>query len=152
MNRRARDIEQLIEPTVGAMGFELWGIDSNRNGAHEKLCVYIDSDSGIAVDDCEAVSRQLSSLLDVDDSFNDSYTLEVSSPGLDRILFKDNHFQMNIGQLLDIRMEVPLDGRRRVEARLVGVEDSELTVTVDDDEYLIPLERVRRARVVPQFD
>ncbi len=49
-------------------------------------------------------------------------------------------------------MEVPLDGRRRIEARLVGVEDSELTVTVDDDEYLIPLERVRRARVVPQFD
>ena len=152
MNRRVRDIERLIEPTVGAMGYELWGIDSNGNGVHEKLCVYIDSSSGIAVDDCEAVSRQVSGLLDVDDSFSDSYTLEVSSPGLDRILFKDNHFQMNIGQLLDIRMEVPLDGRRRVEARLVGVEDSELTVTVDDDEYLIPLERVRRARVVPQFD
>ncbi len=152
MNRRVRDIEQLIEPTVGAMGYELWGIDSNGNGRHEKLCVYIDSSSGIAVDDCEAVSKQLSGLLDVDDSFSDSYTLEVSSPGLDRILFRDKHFQMNVGQLLDIRMEVPLDGRRRVEARLVGIEDSELTVTVDDDEYLIPLERVRRARVVPQFD
>ena len=54
--------------------------------------------------------------------------------------------------MLDIRMEVPLDGRRRVEGRLVGVEDNELIVTVDDDEYLIPFERVRRARVVPQFD
>ena len=147
MNRRARDIEQLIEPTVGAMGYELWGIDSNRNGAHEKLC-----DSGIAVDDCEAVSRQLSSLLDVDDSFNDSYTLEVSSPGLDRILFKDKQFQMHIGQQVNVRLEVPLDGRRRVEGLLVGVEDSELVVTVDDEEYLIPLEQVRRARVVPQFD
>ena len=152
MNRRARDIEQLIEPTVGAMGYELWGIDSNGNGAHEKLCVYIDSDSGIAVDDCEAVSRQLSGLLDVDDSFRDSYTLEVSSPGLDRILFRDEHFLMSIGELLDVRLEVPLDGHRRVEGLLVGVEDGELVVTVDDDEYLIPLEQVRRARVVPQFD
>lgn len=152
MNRRARDIEQLIEPTVGAMGYELWGIDSNGNGAHEKLCVYIDSDSGIAVGDCEAVSRQLSSILDVDDSFNDSYTLEVSSPGLDRILFKDKQFQMHIGQQVNVRLEVPLDGRRRVKGLLVGVEDSELVVTVDDEEYLIPLEQVRRARVVPQFD
>jgi len=152
VNRRVRDIEQLIEPTVDAMGYELWGIDSNGNGVHEKLCVYIDSSSGIAIDDCEAVSQQLSGLLDVDDSFGASYTLEVSSPGLDRILFKDEHFRMNIGQMLDIRMEVALDGRRRVEGRLVGVEDNELIVTVDDDEYLIPFERVRRARVVPQFD
>ena len=88
----------------------------------------------------------------VDDSFNDSYTLEVSSPGLDRILFKDDQFRMNIGQWLNIRLEVPLDGRRRVEGLLVRVENGELVLSVNDDEYLIPLERVRRARIVPQFD
>ena len=89
MNRRVTDIEQLIAPTIGAMGFELWGIDTSGIGSHERVCVYIDSGSGIAIEDCEAVSRQLSGLLDVDDSFSESYTLEVSSPGLDRILFKD---------------------------------------------------------------
>ena len=152
MNRRVRDIEELIAPTIGAMGFELWGIDTSGIGSHERVCVYIDSGSGIAVEDCEAVSRQLSGLLDVDDSFNETYTLEVSSPGLDRILFKDKQFQMHIGQQVNVRLEVPLDGRRRVEGLLVGVEDSELVVTADNEEYLIPLEQVRRARVVPQFD
>ena len=152
MNRRVRDIEQLIAPTIGAMGFELWGIDTNGVASHERVCVYIDSGSGIAIQDCEAVSRQLSGLLDVDDSFNESYTLEVSSPGLDRILFKDDQFRMNIGQWLNIRLEVPLNGRRRVEGLLVEVENGELVLTVNDDEYLIPLARVRRARIVPQFD
>ena len=98
MNRRVRDIEELIAPTIGAMGFELWGIDTSGIGSHERVCVYIDSVSGIAIEDCEAVSRQLSGLLDVDDSFNETYTLEVSSPGLDRILFEDNQFRMHIGQ------------------------------------------------------
>ena len=152
MNRRVRDIEQLIAPTIGAMGFELWGIDTSGIGSHERVCVYIDSVSGIAIEDCEAVSRQLSGLLDVDDSFNETYTLEVSSPGLDRILFEDNQFRMHIGQRLNIRLEVPLNGRRRVEGLLVEVENGELVLTVNDDEYLIPLERVRRARIVPQFD
>ena len=152
MNRRVRDIEQLIAPTIGAMGFELWGIDTSGVGSHERVCVYIDSDSGIAIQDCEAVSHQLSGLLDVDDSFNESYTLEVSSPGLDRILFKDDQFRMNIGQWLNIRLEVPLNGRRRVEGLLVGMENGELVLTADADEYSIPLERVRRARIVPQLD
>ena len=152
MNRRVRDLEQLIAPTIGAMGFELWGIDTSGIGSHERVCVYIDSGSGIAIEDCEAVSRQLSGLLDVDDSFNETYTLEVSSPGLDRILFEDNQFRMHIGQRLNIRLEVPLNGRRRVEGLLVGVENGELVVTADNEEYLIPLEQVRRARVVPQFD
>ena len=152
MNRRVRDLEQLIAPTIGAMGFELWGIDTSGVGSHERVCVYIDSGSGIAIEDCEAVSRQLSGLLDVDDSFNETYTLEVSSPGLDRILFEDNQFRMHIGQRLNIRLEVPLNGRRRVEGLLVGVENGELVLTVNDDEYLIPLERVRRARIAPQFD
>ena len=152
MNRRVRNIEQLIAPTIGAMGFELWGIDTSGVGSHERVCVYIDSDSGIAIQDCEAVSHQLSGLLDVDDSFNESYTLEVSSPGLDRILFKDDQFRMNIGQWLNIRLEVPLNGRRRVEGLLVGMENGELVLTADADEYSIPLERVRRARIVPQLD
>ena len=89
---------------------------------------------------------------DSDDSFNETYTLEVSSPGLDRILFEDNQFRMHIGQRLNIRLEVPLNGRRRVEGLLVEVENGELVLAVNDDEYLIPLERVRRARIVPQFD
>tara|TARA_B100001750_G_scaffold71395_1_gene56976 strand:- start:563 stop:1021 length:459 start_codon:yes stop_codon:yes gene_type:complete len=152
VNRRVRDIEELIAPTIGAMGFELWGIDTSGIGSHERVCVYIDSVSGIAIEDCEAVSRQLSGLLDVDDSFNETYTLEVSSPGLDRILFEDNQFRMHIGQRLNIRLEVPLNGRRRVEGLLVEVENGELVLAVNDDEYLIPLERVRRARIVPQFD
>lgn len=152
MNRREQELETLLAPTVESLGLQLWGIEYLSNGRRSLLRVYIDSDQGVSVDDCETVSHQISGILDVEQPIGSRYTLEVSSPGLDRILFKPEHYATNVGADVDVRLNFPLQGRRRFTGRLVDLEDEEMVVRVDDDEYVLPLEQVQRTRLVPQFD
>ena len=91
-------------------------------------------------------------MLDIDEVFTQSYTLEVSSPGMDRILFKVSQFEANVGEVVDVRLNYPFDGRKHFVGRLAGVEDDQAVVQIDDDEFVLPIENVQRARVVPQFD
>ena len=149
--RKVEKLEKLLEPTVRRMGYELWGIQYRSRGFGNKVCIYIDSSTGISVNDCENVSRQVSGLLEVDQPFGHAYTLEVSSPGVDRVLFKLPQYIENIGENLDIRMHYPIDGSKRVKGCLLGIADGELILSVDDFEYLIPIDQVRIARVVPNL-
>lgn len=149
---KAKQLEELLEPTIRALGCELWGIDYQSRGTHAKVCVYIDADSGVSVDDCEAVSHQVSGILDVEDLFSHPYTLEVSSPGLDRVLFKPEQYASSVGLDVDVRLHVPVDGTRRIKGLLTGFENDELVVGAGEDEYVIPREQVRVARIVPSFD
>ena len=80
------------------------------------------------------------------------YTLEVSSPGMDRILFRLEHYAESIGETVEIRLTQPFEGRRKLTGVLAGVEDEEIVVQVDEDEYLLPLEWIQRARIVPRFE
>ena len=130
----------------------IWGVELLSHGRHSKLRLFIDNPEGVSIDDCERVSRQVSDVLDVDDTFAQSYTLEVSSPGMDRILFNAAQFKANIGEMVDVRLNFPMEGRKRIEGLLSGVENDEAVVRVEDEEYLLPLENVQRARIVPQFD
>ena len=91
-------------------------------------------------------------MLDVEGTFGQSYTLEVSSPGMDRILFKADQFEANVGQTIDVRLNFPLEGKKRIVGLLSGVENGEVIVRIEDEEYLLPLENVQRARIVPRFD
>lgn len=153
MNTREQDIEKLVTPTVEALGCELWGVELFSQGRHSKLRVFIErADGGVTVEDCEKVSHEVSDLLDVEDLMPQAYTLEVSSPGLDRILFKPAHFEANLGQQVDVRLNFPFEGRKRFAGTLVGLENDEVIVRVEDDEYLLPLENIQRARLIPQFD
>ena len=81
-----------------------------------------------------------------------SYTLEVSSPGMDRLLFKPEQYAESIGETVDVRLNYPFEGRRRVVGALTGLENDEMVVQVEDSEYLIPLSNVQRARIVPRFE
>ncbi len=98
------------------------------------------------------MSRQASALLDVEDPISEKYRLEVSSPGLDRILFRAEQYRMYLGGTIDVRLTYAFDGRRNFVGRLVDVVDDELVLQVDEDEYVLPIEQVQRARVVPDFD
>ena len=121
-------------------------------GKHSVLRIYIDGDDGVTIDDCERVSKQVSDLLDVEDVLASSYTLEVSSPGMDRLLFKPEQYAESIGETVDVRLNYPFEGRRRVVGALTGLENDEIVVQVEDSEFLIPLSNVQRARIVPRFE
>ncbi len=130
----------------------IWGVELLSHGRHSKLRLFIDNPQGVSIDDCERISRQVSDVLDVEGTFGQSYTLEVSSPGMDRILFNADQFEANVGQTVDVRLNFPLEGKKRIVGLLSGVENGEVIVRVEDEEYQLPLENVQRARIVPRFD
>ena len=114
--------------------------------------LYIDREEGVDVDHCAAVSRHVSDILDVEEVIPSAYTLEVSSPGMDRLLFKEEQFADSVGEQVDIRLNFPFEGRKKFIGVLRGVQDSMAIVQIDEDEFLLPLENIQKARVVPVFD
>lgn len=152
MNRKEKLVEELLAPTVESLGCDIWGVEFLAQGKHTKLRLYIDKEAGVTVDDCANVSRHVSDILDVEEIIKGAYTLEVSSPGMDRILFKESQFTESVGEQVDVRLNFPFEGRRKFIGMLAGVQDSMAVVQIDDDEYLLPLENIQRARVVPVFD
>lgn len=112
MSSKLDDLQGLLAPVVEALGYQCWGIEFLSQGRHSLLRVYIDHADGILIDDCEKVSRQLSGVLDVEDPISDEYTLEVSSPGMDRPLFTLEQFSAHVGEQVKIRLRTPFDGRR----------------------------------------
>ncbi len=145
-------LEALLQPAVADCGCHVWGIELQRGRGGAHLRVYIDKPGGVSVGDCERVSDEIASLIDLDGGIESSYQLEVSSPGLDRILFRADQYQSHVGQRIDLRLHLPIEGRRRFVGLLAGVEEDQAVVQIDDDEYLFPIEQVQRARIVPQFD
>lgn len=140
----------LLEPPVQALGYELVDLEA-RIGGNGLLRVYIDQDDGVDLDDCERVSRQLSAFLDVEEPLPGSYTLEVSSPGLDRPLRTAEHFERFAGHEVKIRLAVAQEGRRNFKGTLCGVEESEIVVAVDGQTWRLALEDVASAHLVPEY-
>ena len=152
MNRKEKDIAALLEPVVAMEDCVIWGVEYRAQGRHSKLAIYIDNDAGVSVEHCERVSRRAGDILDVEEVLNGAYTLEVSSPGMDRILFKPEQYESCVGEEIDVRLNYPVDVSKRVKGVLAGIEDDEVIVRAGEDEYVLPLENVQRARVVPRFD
>ncbi len=144
-------LHDLIEPTVTALGYELWGVDYQGQGKFSMLRVYIDSPNGITVDDCASVSHHVSGVLDVEDPIDGEYTLEVSSPGMDRPLYTLEQYQAYVGQLVNLRLRVPFEGRRKFKGVINAVEGDEIVIYVDDHEYLLPISTIEKANIVPTF-
>lgn len=149
---KEQQIEALIAPAVAALGFELWGVEYQTQGRQHMLRVYIESPDGITVDDCAAVSHQVSGILDVEDPISSEYLLEVSSPGMDRPLYTLDQFSRFAGELVKVRLRSPFEGRRNFSGLLKGVEEDEVVVEVDAHEYLLPIELIDKANVVPRFE
>lgn len=149
---KEQELEVLLGPTVQGLGCEIWGLEYRPWGRRRAtLKLFIDAPGGVTIEDCERVSRQVSALLDVEDPIAAAYRLEVSSPGMDRALFSRAHYQASIGEQVDVRLVLPVAGRRRVEGRLVGVLDDEVVVRDGEAEYLLPWGHISRTRIVPSF-
>lgn len=145
-------ITELVRNVVEPMGYELVGCELVSQGTGGNIFrVYIDHEAGITIDDCSDVSHQLSGVLDVEDPISGNYHLEVSSPGLDRPLFEEAHYDKFAGQEISLKTLFALNGRKKFKGILLGRQEREITMRVDGQEITISLDQVEKARLVPQF-
>jgi ribosome maturation factor RimP len=140
-------IEQLIEAPIESLGYEVVGVEYIKAG-ETILRIYIDAEQGISIEDCERVSHQVSGILEVEDPITSAYSLEVSSPGFDRPLFKARDFERFAGSEVKLSMKLPVQGRRNFKGTLQGMSDSDVLVEVDGEVYELPLTKIAKARLV----
>jgi ribosome maturation factor RimP len=146
-----RKLLALCEPLLAQLGYELVDLQLATGRAHAQLRVFIDRETGIAVEDCEVVSRELSALLDVQDPIPTAYTLEVSSPGLDRLLRTPAHFVRFVGERVHVELAMPRDGRRHYTGRLTASDQVRVTLEVDGVVVEIDLADIGRATLAPEW-
>lgn len=142
---------ELIEPVIQGMGYECVGIEYNPHPKHGLLRIYIDSESGVIVDDCSKVSHQISGILDVEDPIQGNYQLEVSSPGMDRPLFKIEQFEQFIGKVAKISLFRTIDNRRKLTGLISAVENDIIRLQEGNKIYEIPFQAMSKARLVPDY-
>ncbi len=140
---------ELLQPVVVDLGYELWELEYAARSGGGLLRLYIDSASGISLDDCERVSRAVSETLDATDPIQGQYTLEVSSPGLDRVLRTQAHFEQFTGERVKVETRAPVSGRKRFAGLLVEVADGQIALEVDGSIIKLPIDGIHKARVAP---
>ena len=138
----------MLEPEVERLGFELVDVEVSVDGSNGVLRVFIDSDDGITLENCAAVSRQVSALLDVEDPIPGEYNLEVSSPGINRRLVKSTHFERFAGSRVKVKLKRLVDGRRNFKGKLLGFEEPNVLVKEGKETFAIPLQEIDSARIV----
>jgi ribosome maturation factor RimP len=141
----------LIEPLLGQLGYELVDLEYAPGRTHAVVRVFIDQPQGVGLDDCERVSHELSALLDVEDPVPTAYTLEVSSPGVDRVLRTRAHFQRFVGERVWVELRTARDGRRRYTGRLEALDEQGIELVVDGAMVRVPFGEIGRARLAPQW-
>jgi ribosome maturation factor RimP len=152
---KVTEIEDIVAKAVAAVSLQLWGVEYFPQGKHAKLRVYIESEGGISADDCALASRQIGAALDVADCIGGAYTLEVSSPGLERTLFTLEQCSRYVGQKIQCKLSRAVDGHRKFSGQLKAVDDKSLTLMVSataDETVEIPWASVRKAQVTIDFD
>jgi ribosome maturation factor RimP len=141
-------LKSLIETTVTGLGYELWGYEYRPQQESALLRIFIDSANGISVDDCGIVSNQIGAALDVEDLIPVAYILEVSSPGLDRVLFTPEQFARYQGEQLKVRTRLPVEKRRNFVGQLQTVNADHIVMLVEGNTYNVPFDVIDRARLV----
>ena len=145
-------ITELIEPIVVDLGYQLWGVEYFPQKGGAMLRIYIDSPEGIDVDDCARCSREISGVLEVEDPIASAYTLELSSPGLDRMLFKPEQFADYIDSEVKVKLATPVNGVRKLKGFIAKPDTHEIRIIGHDElTYDFDMSNVMSARLVPDF-
>lgn len=162
MTDKASQISDLLAPTVASLGLELLGVEYLPSPGGAIVRLYIDipeaetsregeAPRAVGIDECEAVSREVSAQLDVEDPISGNYTLEVSSPGIDRPLFTAAHFRRFLGASAKVVLRLPQDGRRRLQGRISSVEDDAVVFDLDGAAFTVAVDNIEKARLVPDW-
>lgn len=141
-------IDDLVSPIVLALDLELWGCELVRQGKYSLIRVYIDRESGVDISDCEKVSRQVSAVFDVEEPITEEYTLEVSSPGLERPLFRLEQFRKYVGSIIQLRIKKPQDGRKKFKGDLVQVDDNSIVLSINGGEVEFQYTDIDKANLI----
>ena len=146
---------RLLEPPIEALNYELVDVEFAQAGRGGVLRIFIDrragdSSLGVTVDDCAIVSHAVSQVLEIQDPIKGHYTLEVSSPGFDRILRTRAHFERFVGERIFAELKLPIEGRRRFVGVLKSIAGDTVVVEVDGKAHSLPLERIQKARLRPE--
>ena len=141
------EITDIIKPTIVSMGYELWGLSIGQQNNSLKFTLYIDSKNGINIDDCVKVSNQVSHILDIDDEFNAEYILEVSSPGFDRVLITQDHFEKYINEKVKMKLKWLVQNRKNIKGLITSVTSEHVVISDDKDNYEIKYDSIDSARL-----
>lgn len=140
----------LLQPVVEELGYSLWEIECLPGRGNGLVRLYLDAEAGITVDDCARVSRAVSEVLDAEDPIEGEYTLEVSSPGLERPLRTAEHFGRFVGETVFVELAQPVDERRRFKGLLAAADATTIEVEVDGQRHVLPVSGIRKAHLAPQ--
>lgn len=141
-------IEELVKPIAEELNYELYYVEYIKENGEFYLRIYIDKpEGGVSLSDCEALSRRVSDMLDVEDPISDSYYLEVSSPGLNRGLYKDEHFKKFIGRDVFVKFTGSLSGQKNIKGVLKDVDDEFITVEGETGELKVPKSKIKSANL-----
>jgi ribosome maturation factor RimP len=151
MSKTENTLHSRVGALVTAMGYEFVGCELRKLHNGGLLRIYIDTSNGVTVDDCTKVSRQVSAMLDVDDPIQGRYTLEVSSPGLDRPLLEVAHYRKYVGREIKLRLYAPLEGRRNFVGVLLRVDDAAIALLVEQTEITIAFSDIEKAKLIPDL-
>ena len=143
-----QSVSELIEPGLLADGLELVDVEFKKEGKNWILRIYIDREGGVTLADCQKVSRLAGDLIEVEEIIEPVYTLEVSSPGLNRVLKKEKDFLKYSGKKIYVQCHAPMDGRKKFTGILTGFIDQSIHLEVDGQHYTIPLNLVAKANLV----
>ena len=152
MSRRAQQLIDLLEPTVESLGYELIDLEFNSSARHGLLRIYIGGPDGVNVDDCSKVSHHVSGILDVEDPIKSEYDLEVSSPGVDRVIRTTAHYEQFLGSEVNVRLKRPEQNRRKCTGVLTAVSDTEVSLEADGETIVLNRDNIDKTRLVPVFD
>lgn len=153
MSRSQDKLTQLLTPAVEGLGFELVGIEHLPQGKQSLLRIYIDSPEGITVEDCSRVSHQVSGVLDVEEPINGHFSLEVSSPGIERRLFKREHYERFVGSKVKVQLHHAINGRRKIVGVLEKLDGDDIFIQPEDTDegFQIALDDIDKANIVADF-
>ena len=145
-------LSAVVKTAVEQLGYGCWGIQFSAGKRRALLRVFIDHPEGISHDDCSSVSHQLSGVLDVENPIRCAYTLEVSSPGVERPLFEVGHYEAYVGSKARVSCYAPIDGRKKFVGRIEAVEERVLTLATENGSVRIPVDGIKRANLVFETD
>tara|TARA_B100001996_G_scaffold320694_2_gene264929 strand:- start:537 stop:977 length:441 start_codon:yes stop_codon:yes gene_type:complete len=141
------EITKLIEPIISSMGYEMWGLNITNQSNSLKFTLYIDSNSGINIADCEKVSNQVTHLLDTEDIFDADYVLEVSSPGLDRVLITKDHFSKYINEDVKVKLKWLVNNRKNIKGTIKNVTNEHIVINDNKEIFEIKYDSIDSARL-----
>jgi ribosome maturation factor RimP len=144
-------LTQLLQPLVEGLGYEFIGLEHHSNPPSPALVIYIDRPGGIAVEDCERVSREVAAVLDVEDPISGHYNLEISSPGLDRPLFTLEQFERFRGEMAKVSVFAPVAGRRKFKGEILGTNAGKVRLDQEGTEVVLDMGNIAKARLVPDY-